>query len=127
MRGFVAKIIKLYKKKDDGIGSADEDSKRFGTRKSLVDYVIKTAKEIFKEFTSNDAWPGTDLYSASIEQLKTRYQFLDKKIDQMRFEQIKFEKKAGYKDLTFEREINLFAMEASAIDMLLMHLCDDWA
>ena len=122
----MAKIIKLYKKKGDGVGSADEDSKRFGTKKSLVDYVIKTAKETFKELTSNDAWPGIDLYSASIEQLKTRYRFLDKKIDQMRFEQIEFEKREGYKDLTFEKKISLFAMEASAIDMLLMHLCDDW-
>jgi hypothetical protein len=123
----MAKIIKLYRKKGDGIGSTDEDSKHFGNRKSLVDYVIKTAKETFKEFASNDAWPGIDLYSASIEQLKTRYQFLDKKIDQMRFEQIEFEKREGYKDLTFEKKINLLAMEESAIDMLLMHLCDDWA
>lgn len=122
----MAKIIKLYRKKGD-VGSTDEDSKHFGNRKSLVDYVIKTAKETFKEFASNDAWPGIDLYSASIEQLKTRYQFLDKKIDQMRFEQIEFEKREGYKDLTFEKKINLLAMEESAIDMLLMHLCDDWA
>ena len=89
----MAKIIKLYRKKGDGVGSADEDFKRFGNRKSLVDYVIKTAKGTFKEFYSNDAWPGIDLYSASIEQLKTRYHFLDKKIDQMRFDQIEFEKK----------------------------------
>ena len=122
----MAKIIKLYKKKGDGVGSADEDSKRFGSRESLVYYVIKTAKETFKELGSNDAWPGIDLYSASIEQLKTRYHFLDKKIDQMRFEQIEFEKREGYKDLKFEKKISLFAMEASSIDMLLMHLYDDW-
>ena len=122
----MAKIIKLYKKKGDGFGSSDENSKHFGNRKSLVDYVIKTAKETFKEFYFNDAWPGIDLYSASIEQLKTRYHFLDKKIDQMRFEQIEFEKREGYKDLKFEKKISLFAMEASAIDLLLMHLCDDW-
>lgn len=123
----MAKIIKLYRKKGDGVGSVDEDSKRFGSRESLVDYVIKTAKETFKELASNDAWSGIDLYSASIEQLKTRYRFLDKNIDQMRFEQIEFEKREGYKDLTFEKKINLFAMEAGAIDMLLIHLCDYWA
>ena len=123
----MAKIIKLYRKKGDGVGFTGEDSKRFGSRASLVDYVIKTAKETFKELASKDTWPGIDLYSASIEQLKTRYRFLDKNIDQMRFEQIEFEKREGYKDLTFEKKINLFAMEASAIDMLLIHLCDDWA
>jgi hypothetical protein len=122
----MAKIIKLYRKKGDGVDSADEDSKRFGTRKSLVDYVIKTAKETYKELVYNDGWPGIDLYSASIEQLKTRYRFLDKKIGQMSFEQIEFEKREGYKDLTFEKKIKLLAIEASAIDLLLMHLCDDW-